>query len=277
MIKLVLGTVLGIILLTAVLMPTIDNAVNPDNVLYKNTMNGPTAMMISDGDSGTISIESNAVVITINDEPQTYTTTSQIQPLMGENVIFNHNANAAVGTLYYLSNGSVTTVSNLTSIGWEVSGDDLTITPSSGDPVTIPVGKTLAWGDNGGYKGLFKQNGSTAYYSESDPFYLFLSPGVYLRNTVCSVESYTVTTNSQLVSSTQNVYSMTYSNAALTITDENSQTVGTGIWAFASKEVHGLGAEKVDEPIKDIMNVIPILMVAAILVSIVAVFVNRAE
>lgn len=253
--------VVGIILVGAVLMPVLNENVNPDKISYTN--NGSiSAALIENGDSGEVFVDGTTIHTKINGVTQTWSSGGAVNPLYGENVYLNHNASASVFTLTYNDGTEVKTVSSLTSVSWSAKNGKLSMTANA-TTYEVDLGHTFIWGDSGDYTCAFKQNNSTIYYSESDP-YLLSTGAVSILNNKPTPSSLTLTNNAALVEGTQDIYTVKYSAADYLI-HNGDESIGAGVWMIVSKEVNGLGPEKVPATQKALYGVIPLMILVALL------------
>lgn len=278
MASLVIGAVLAVILLSTVLVPVVTETTEADNVTYNNSGN-LNAVLIANGDSGEIALTGSTIGVVINDVTQTWTSTSAIQPLYGTSAYLNHNSNAETMSLTTVVSG-VAAVASVTSISWTAANDKLTIVTNAEDTIEVPLGKTLVVCDSGPYVGIFKQNATTLYYSEQSPYYWAVPYGTpasgisSASNGIISPDTFTLTTNAELVDGTQNVYKVKYSTADFLI-DNNGSSVNAGVWLFASKDVVGLGPEKVGGNEKTLLQIIPLLVGIGIVLGVATVYMRR--
>lgn len=269
-IALVVALVVGATLVFGLLAPVVSNSVDPDQVQYTNS-GSISAQKLADGDYGSIAIDNTTVTVSINGVQQTWTSTSAVNPLYGQNALVNHNIGAASISLIYVIDGAATTVSSLTSIDYVVEGQNLKIT-ANGTEYVVDLADTFIWGDSGDYTAAFRQNASTIYYSSNSPYYRF-SPGAYaVINGEISPSDYTLTTNAQLVEGTQDVYKVTYSDANFVISN-SGESVSAGVWMLISKEVVGLGPDKVSNTYQTMAHLIPLLVIIT-LVTFTAAFIQ---
>lgn len=268
----VLLLAVSIILVGGLMVPIIQDVSEADAVTKTNS-GSINADIIENGDSGSIVMSDTAVVITINGTAQSYSPTNQCNVLYGENVLFNHNANASSFSLNTTVDGTTTTTSGLTSLTYTAADDKLTIVANDVTYV-VGLGLTLIWGDSGDYTAAFKQNASSIYYSEDSP-YLLNTGIVSIKNGVVSPSTYTLTSNAQLADGSQDIYQATYSAAAFVITDSDDATTTAGIWMMVSKEVQGLGEEKVSTAEKALYGAIPVLVLIGIVIAAAAIIYKR--
>ena len=263
---------LGIILAGSLLVPVINDVAQPDAVIKTNS-GSINADVIENGDSGSIILDNTALKITINDTLQTYAPTGAVNVLYGENAYLNHNANATTFSLATTEDGTTTTTTGLTEISYSAANDKLTIIAGS-DTFVVGLGLTLIWGDSGDYTAAFKQNGSTIYYSEADPY--LLSVGGYgAKNGAVFPSTYTLTDNHALVEGSQDVYQVKYSAADFILKDGSDNAASAGAWMMVSKEVQGIGEEKVSAGEKALYLAIPVLVIISLVLGAVSIVVKR--
>lgn len=269
---LVVGLAVAIIVTATVLMPVLNDAAVPDVKTFSNSGNIKADLM-ENGDAGSITVSEGALQITINGVLQTYAPTSQTNVLYGENVLLNHNANADVFSVGAFEEGTWNSYTGLTEISYSAANDKLTIIAGS-DTIVVDLGMTFVWGDEGSYTAAFKQNGSTIYYSDKSPYLLNVG-GYGAKNGVVFPSTYTLTDNHALVEGTQDVYTVKYSGADYVLND-GTTAKNTGVWMMISKEVSGLGPEKVSPGEKAIYFAIPIFVIISILLGAVS-MINRSR
>lgn len=263
LVNLAICLVIGVILVGSVLVPVLDDEVYSDKVTYSN--HGTiSAALIENGDSGEVFVSNNTVYTKINGVTQTWNSGSAVNPLYGENAFINHNASAAVLSLTYNEGSEVKSASSLTSVTWSASEDKLTLTTNAADTFVVDLGHTFIWGDSGDYTCAFKQNNTTIYYSESDP-YLLSTVHWSIINNEPTPSTLTLTNNATLVEGTQDVYTVKYSAADYLISN-GEESVNAGVWMIISKEVNGHGPEKVPASQKALYAVLPLMLLVALLV-----------
>lgn len=268
----VLFLAIAAVLVGSLLIPIVNDAAAPDSVEYNNS-GSINAAVLKDGDTGSIAMDDTAVKITINGTVQTYSPTSQVNVIYGENVLLNHNNGAAVFSITTRSGGTSTVTSNLSALSYVVDGQTLKLTVGE-STIEVDLGLTLVWGDSGTYTAAFKQNGSTIYYSEKSPY--LLNVGTYgAKNGVVFPDTYSLTDNHALVEGTQDVYSVKYSAADYLLKDGDDASANAGVWMMVSKEVVGLGEEKVGSTEKALIFVIPVLVTIGLVIAAVSIIRNR--
>lgn len=272
LLTLVITLTIGIILTGSLLVPVINDVAQPDAVIKTNS-GSINADVIENGDSGSILLDNTALKITINDTLQTYAPTGAVNVLYGENVLLNHNADATSFSLVTTEDGTTTTTAGLTEISYSTANDKLTIIAGS-ETFVVDLGLTLIWGDSGDYTAAFKQNGSTIYYSEADP-YLLNAGGHGAKNGVVFPSTYTLTDNHALVEGSQDVYQVKYSAADFILKDGSDATASAGAWMMVSKEVQGTGEEKVPAAEKALYLAIPVLAIISLVLVAASIVVKR--
>ena len=272
LIPMLMMLVVGIILAGALLVPVINDVAQPDTITKTNS-GSINADIIENGDSGSIVLDDATLKITINDTLQAYAPNGAVNVLYGENAYLNHNSNATTFSLATTEDGTTTTTTGLTEISYSAANDKLTIIAGS-DTFVVDLGLTLVWGDSGDYTAAFKQNGSTIYYSKADPYLLNVG-GFGAKNGVVFPSTYTLTDNHTLVEGSQDVYQVKYSAADFVLKDGTDTAAPAGTWMMVSKEVQGIGVEKVPSGEKALYLAIPVLVIISLVVGAASIIIKR--
>ena len=294
--KLIAGIVaaaISIIMLAAVLMPVLSDATTTHTTF---TNKGYFDMTYTETDSIVMdwyytdptNIVVNDTIISLSEATQ------QTTILCGDLWLLRYDPAGGGGIAYYASAGSATgaSVAGSTDLHVEAASGSVTVTPSAGAVRTNTYTYLFCIADDGEY--VMKEKDSIAYVHEDSRIYgmgltTILSQSVYLKfdGTIddpnAEVFRYSadpVTVSNTVVNAVANdSYNDLYELSSLTITVTDGTNTGDLIYSYfiVPAEVTAEKAVHLTDGMNAVLNVIPILIIIAVLLGVVAVLILRRE
>ena len=258
-----ISIILMVIMVTMVFVPILT-----ETTTVEESNGTGNAIMIKDGDYGTIEItEAQALDITVNGGT-TITKTGQYLPLYGLNMRVNHNANASTMSISAMVSGTSTTITNVLAISWTASEGDIAVTYTVGETdttITIKNQYQFASADSGDYVYKLKSATPTVKYSDKSPFFISLEAGSMIMNDKVIGATGTVEIENTVVSGSADIYSMQYKsdNPAITV---GGESVSNNIYLICSADVYGR-TTGLSGPIVAMIDIIPLLLVVAVILA----------